>query len=69
MASKAQVITMRKVKGKGKPVEFTLDHALGLLRMQASHGNKGWEIVGNEWTFENNEISRGSNTGSGKKSD
>lgn len=63
----------QKLKLKSKKTdrvhEVTFDHALNLLRLQASKGSTGWSLDEKDWIFENNEISRRTNTGSSKKSE
>lgn len=60
--------TIELKKGEaGEAVQFTLPHALNLLRLQAKQRRNDWMIVDTKkWQFEDNEISRrqSSNRGS-----
>lgn len=61
MSSAKKTISLKRVKC-GKIFPFDFEHALALLRLQASKGNGGWVISDKNWNFENNEICRRSNT-------
>lgn len=64
--SAKKTISLKRVKN-GKSEDFVFDHALALLRLQASKGSNGWELNEKDWKFQNNEIIRRSNTGTSKE--
>ena len=63
-----QTVTLKEVRG-GSSQEFDLQHALNLLRLQASTGRSGWVINDNNWEFKNNEISKKRSSNQSKETD
>ncbi len=61
-----QMITLRNKRGASQIVE--MQHALNTLRRLADKAKGGWEIVGNEWEFKDNEIIRKSKNTDSKES-
>lgn len=62
--------TIKLANKRGDVQVFSMAHALNLLRMQQSNGNKGWVIDKSEkYKFGNNEIYRHRDSGDSKKTE
>lgn len=70
MAGGKQMLNL-KSKRSGRVEKVPFDHALRLMRLQASTGSSGWSIEDKDWEFvkQTNEISKRQNTGGGKKTE
>lgn len=70
MAGVKQMLNL-KSKRSGRVEKVSFDHALKLMRLQASTGSSGWSIEDKDWEFvkETNEISKRPSTGDGKKAE
>ena len=44
------------VNKRGNEHQFTMPHALALLRLQAKTNKKGWVLKSEKWEFISNEI-------------
>ena len=61
MAKENQVVVLKHVK-RGSKHEFTIEHALRLLRLQETSPQKGWVLDDKKYKFEKNEIIRVTDT-------
>lgn len=59
--------TIKLKNQRGNVSVFSIEHATKLLNLQKEKAQQGWEIAEENWTHENNEISRRADTKGSKK--